>query len=55
MLVLARGIGEEILLAGDIREAVVAVKGQRIRLGITAPYSVPVTRLELLAGNDLDK
>ena len=49
MLVLARCIGEEIVIAGDIRVAVVAVKGHQVRLGITAPSSVAVARLELLA------
>lgn len=50
MLVLTRRIGEEIVIAGDIRVMVVAVQGKKVRLGITAPSSVPVTRLELLAG-----
>lgn len=50
MLVLTRRIGEEIVIAGDIRVAVVAVNGQKVRLGITAPSSVSVSRLELLAG-----
>ena len=48
MLVLSRRIGEEIVIAGDIRVTIVAVKGQRVRLGITAPRSVPVARQELL-------
>lgn len=47
MLVLTRRIGEEIVIAGDIRVTIVAVKGQRVRLGITAPSSIPVARLEL--------
>jgi len=51
MLVLTRRIGEEIVIAGDIRVKVVAVNRQRVRLGIVAPRSVPVTRLELLAGS----
>lgn len=51
MLVLSRRIGEEIVIAGDIRVTVVAVKGPQVRLGITAPSSVPVARLELLAGD----
>jgi carbon storage regulator len=51
MLVLTRRIGEEIVIAGDIHVKVVSVNGQRVRLGITAPSSIPVTRLELLAGN----
>jgi carbon storage regulator len=49
MLVLTRRIGEEMVIAGNIRVAVVGVKGSKVRLGITAPTSVPVTRLELLA------
>jgi carbon storage regulator len=50
MLVLTRRIGEEIVIAGNIRVTVVAVEGQRIRVGITAPPSVPVVRPELLPG-----
>jgi carbon storage regulator len=49
MLVLTRRVGEEIVIAGNIRVMVVAVKGQTVRLGITAPSSVPVVRRELLA------
>jgi carbon storage regulator len=49
MLVLTRRIGEELRIAGDIHVTVLEVKGTRVRLGITAPSSVPVARLELLA------
>jgi carbon storage regulator len=49
MLVLTRRVGEEIVIAGDIHVTVLAVRGQKVRLGITAPLSVPVARLELLA------
>ena len=49
MLVLSRRIGEEVVIADAIRVTVVAVKGQRVRLGITAPRSVSVARQELLA------
>jgi carbon storage regulator len=48
MLVLSRRIGEEIVIAGDIRVTIVGVKGQRVRVGITAPRSVSVARQELL-------
>lgn len=48
MLVLTRRIGEEIVIAGNIRVTVIAVNGNRVRVGITAPASVPVARLELL-------
>ena len=49
MLVLSRRVGEEIVIAGDIHVTVVAIKGNQVRLGVTAPASVPVARLELLA------
>jgi carbon storage regulator len=48
MLVLTRLIGEEIVIGENIRVKVVAVKGHRVRLGITAPLSVIVRREELL-------
>jgi carbon storage regulator len=54
MLVLSRRAGEEIVIARDIRVTVVAVNGQRVRLGITAPRSVNVARRELLAENPGD-
>ena len=49
MLVLTRRIGEEIVIGGDIRVAVLRVKGKKVRLGITASPSVAVHRQELLA------
>jgi carbon storage regulator len=49
MLVLTRRIGEEILIADNVRVMVVAIKGKRVRLGITAPTDVAVTRPELVA------
>jgi carbon storage regulator len=51
MLVLSRRIGEEVVIADAILVTVVAVKGQRVRLGITAPRSVNVARRELLGEN----
>jgi carbon storage regulator len=50
MLVLTRRIGEEIVIAGDVRVTVVAVRGKRVHLGITAPSAVSVTRRELHVG-----
>jgi carbon storage regulator len=47
MLVLTRRLHEEIVIAGDIRIRVVAVEGNKVRLGITAPPSVRVDRLEV--------
>lgn len=51
MLVLTRRNGEEIVIGGNIRLRVVAIKGQSTRIGITAPPSVPVLRPELLAAH----
>ena len=47
MLVLTRRLGEEIVIAGNIRINVVAVHGDRVRLGISAPDSVTVDRQEI--------
>ncbi len=47
MLVLTRRLGEEIVINGDIRVTVVLVKGDRVRLGIVAPASIPVDRSEV--------
>jgi carbon storage regulator len=55
MLVLTRRIGEEIVIADNIRVRVLAVRGNHIRLGITAPPSVPVVRQELLVECSDDK
>lgn len=47
MLVLARRIGEEIVIDGDIRVSVLEVRGSQVRLGIIAPQDVRVLRQEL--------
>jgi carbon storage regulator len=47
MLVLTRRVGEEIVIDGNIRVIVTAVKGDKVRLGISAPRSVPVDRKEV--------
>src|SRR4051812_29143521 len=47
MLVLARNVGEEIVIGGDIILTVVSVRGGTVRLGITAPPSVCVDRREV--------
>ena len=50
MLVLSRKLGESIRIGDNIEVTVVEVKGNRVRLGITADRSVSVVRSELLAG-----
>jgi carbon storage regulator len=47
MLVLSRKIGESIVIDGGIRVQIVGIKGDKIRLGITAPPSVTVDREEV--------
>jgi carbon storage regulator len=47
MLVLSRRLGEEIVIDGNIRITVVAVKRNQVRLGITAPPLVTVDRQEV--------
>ena len=49
MLVLSRRVGEEIIINDNIRVTVVAVKGDRVRLGIVAPRDVTVDRSEVHA------
>ena len=47
MLVLARRVGEEIVIGDDIRVTVLEVRGSQVRLGISAPKSVRVLRQEI--------
>jgi carbon storage regulator len=44
MLVLTRRVGELIVIGDEIELKVVAVRGDRVRIGITAPKSFPITR-----------
>ena len=47
MLVLTRKLGEEIIIGEEIRITVVAIQGDRVRLGITAPKDTRVDRQEI--------
>jgi carbon storage regulator len=47
MLVLTRRLGEEIVIDGNIRVTVVAIKGDKVRIGVSAPESVVVDREEV--------
>jgi len=47
-LILTRKTGQSIILNDDIEVTVVQVRGEQVRLGITAPRSVRVSRRELL-------
>ncbi len=48
MLVLRRKVGESIVLAGVINISVLAVEGERVKIGISAPPDVTIVREELL-------
>ena len=47
MLVLTRARDEEILIGDSIRVMVVDIRGDKVRLGITAPTNLPVHRREV--------
>ena len=47
MLVLSRNTDESIVIGNDITITVVAIQGDRVRLGIDAPREIPVHRLEV--------
>lgn len=47
MLVLTRRLGETIVIDGEISITVVAVQGDRIRIGVTAPRNMTVDRQEV--------
>ncbi|HEV3302132.1 MAG TPA: carbon storage regulator [Planctomycetaceae bacterium] len=49
MLVLTRKVGQRIIIGDHVEVRVLGVRGKRTRLGVTAPRTVPVSRLgELL-------
>ncbi len=48
MLVLRRKVGESIVLDGVINVSVLAVEGERVKIGISAPADVTIVREELL-------
>jgi carbon storage regulator CsrA len=47
MLVLTRKIGEEIVIAGNIRVRIIRIDGGKVRIGIVAPDDVSVDREEV--------
>jgi carbon storage regulator len=47
MLVLTRKIGEEIIIDEEICITIVDIRGDRVRLGITAPKATRVDRREI--------
>jgi carbon storage regulator len=56
MLVLTRKGNQSIMIGDDIEVTVLSIMGEKVRIGIDAPRSVPVFRkevyLEIQAGRD---
>ncbi len=48
MLVLSRKPEESVIVAGEIRITVLAIRGHQVRLGIEAPDAVKILRSELV-------
>lgn len=48
MLVLSRKADEEILIGEEISIQIIAIQGDKVRIGIAAPRSVRVLRAELV-------
>ena len=47
MLVLARKVGQSIIINDNVEVLVIEVRGDQVRLGIEAPRAIPVHRKEL--------
>lgn len=47
MLALSRKKGESIVINNDVEITVLDIKGDQVKIGITAPKSVPVYRKEV--------
>ena len=47
MLVLSRRKDESIMIGDDVEITIVDIRGDKVRLGITAPKSIPVHRREV--------
>ena len=55
MLVLARRIGENIMINDDIVITLVEIRGDKVKLGITAPLAVSVHREEVYRAIEREK
>jgi carbon storage regulator len=47
MLILSRKVGEEVAIGNNIRLTVVEIRGNFVRLGLTAPKQISIRRQEL--------
>ena len=47
MLILTRRVGESVVIGDDVSVTVLGVKGNQVRIGVTAPADVAVHRQEI--------
>lgn len=47
MLALARKLNESIMIGSDIEVTLLEIKGDQVKIGISAPKSVPIYRKEI--------
>lgn len=47
MLVLSRKLGEQVMIGDNVCVTVVAIRGHRVRLGVSAPEEVSIRREEV--------
>ncbi len=47
MLILTRRVGETLNIGDEVRVTVLGIKGNQVRIGVTAPKEVPVHREEI--------
>lgn len=47
MLILTRRVGESVMIGNDVTLTVLGVKGNQVRVGISAPKNVAVHREEI--------
>ena len=55
MLVLSRKESEQIMIGDEIVVTIVAVRGDKVRVGIDAPQTLPVHRSEIYARVEQEK
>ncbi len=47
MLILTRRVGETLMIGDDVTVTIVGVKGNQVRIGVSAPKNVAVHREEI--------
>ncbi len=55
MLVLSRKKNESIMIGNDVVITIVDIRGDKVRLGISAPSSIPIHRQEVYEAIEREK